>query len=197
MLHITKLAVILLLLAIGSVASAQEIPEQAKENAKAVYYRTAAMPNGPTFKILVRYLNDISAEAGEGAALSLVQHNLELDETEAAAFLTQANTVLQNLTADAKLAKSNYACAADGIVDPAEIMESFDDISISISGDYFDQIKSSLSGTSRHLLQEWLDQIKTHTVFTLTDFHKSAARGVDLSARVSARCNGGTAPPHS
>jgi len=192
MVHITKLGAILLLLAVGSIASAQAIPEQANENARAVYHRTTAMPNGPAFKILVRYLNDISTEAGEGAALSHVQNNLELDEVEAAAFLIHANTVLQNITADAKLAKSNYACATDGIVDPAEIMESFDDIAILISEDYFDQVKSGLSGKSRHLLQVWMDEIKTHTVFTLTDFHKSAARGVDLSARVSARCNGGT-----
>lgn len=165
MLHKLKLAGIMLLLAISSIASAQTD----RPTPEVVYDRTQALPDGTAFYSIIGNL------AHDPDPARAVAHKLKVDSEEAAAITLLFQNTLQQIKAEVKQSTSSYACSMAGHENAANILYDMYDISEGIRNDAYTATKARLGDRTAVYLEEWVNEEKTSLISVRIDMKAAHA----------------------
>lgn len=195
MLHAVKILSIMLLLVTTSVASGQMADPAPEDSITFKEYSGQSVPDGVAFHMTLLLLNHDHENNRTEAAVAWIAEELDLNEAESRAFLTQALDTFQNIQADIKAARVSHLCEA-GVPrvynrDVYAALQQMYDIRNDIAEQHFQDTKSSLGEETGALLQEWMYEAKNGMGQVQIDFEKAdKIRGRDTTARLSSMCEG-------
>ena len=190
--HISKLASILLLLAITPFAGGEE-PLTQKTPTRLTYQNSLDLPNGIAFDALLSHLNHINTQYGPAEAAEWVEYNLGLNNIQAHAFVSQALTTRYLIDTDAHEQTKRLACEYVGPdVDRADqyaALQQMSEINRAISDHYYEQTLVDLDSETAMRLQKVLDERKLKMGYHETDYERyDQMTGRDSTVGLSKIC---------